>query len=83
MIHKTQGLFPDTFLWGAASAANQVEGAWNKGGKGPSVWVNSAERPLVTEFSSSHRLLQLVIHGSVKLAERLSKTLRFCVYQSR
>ncbi len=38
MIHKKQGLFPDTFLWGSASAAYQVEGAWNKDGKGPSVW---------------------------------------------
>ncbi|MCA1239790.1 MULTISPECIES: family 1 glycosylhydrolase [Bacillus] len=27
MIHKKQGLFPDTFLWGSASAAYQVEGA--------------------------------------------------------
>lgn len=31
MVHKKQGLFPDTFLWGgAASSAYQVEGAWNK-----------------------------------------------------
>lgn len=28
---------PKTFLWGAAMAANQCEGAWNEGGKGPSV----------------------------------------------
>jgi 6-phospho-beta-glucosidase len=27
----------DTFLWGASSAANQCEGGWNEGGKGPSV----------------------------------------------
>ncbi|KAB8313652.1 6-phospho-beta-glucosidase [Erwinia endophytica] len=26
--------FPDTFLWGGAIAANQVEGAWQEGGKG-------------------------------------------------
>ena len=25
------------FLWGAASAAHQFEGAWNVGGKGPSI----------------------------------------------
>ena len=25
------------FLWGGAVAAHQVEGAWNVGGKGPSV----------------------------------------------
>lgn len=26
----------DNFLWGIATAANQCEGAWNEGGKGPS-----------------------------------------------
>lgn len=26
--------FPDNFLWGGAIAANQVEGAYNLGGKG-------------------------------------------------
>ncbi len=30
------GLFPDNFLWGGATAANQIEGAWNADGKGPS-----------------------------------------------
>ncbi|MDH6365334.1 6-phospho-beta-glucosidase [Enterococcus sp. PF1-24] len=30
--------FPENFLWGSASAAYQVEGAWNKDGKGLSVW---------------------------------------------
>lgn len=29
--------FPPNFLWGAAIAANQAEGAWNVAGKGPSV----------------------------------------------
>lgn len=29
--------FPKDFLWGGASAANQFEGGWNEGGKGPSV----------------------------------------------
>ncbi|MFG5618566.1 glycoside hydrolase family 1 protein [Enterococcus faecalis] len=31
-------LFPKDFLWGASSAAYQIEGAWNEGGKGKSVW---------------------------------------------
>ena len=30
--------FPKDFLWGAASAAAQVEGAWNEDGRGPSIW---------------------------------------------
>lgn len=29
--------FPDGFLWGGATAANQLEGAWNVDGKGASV----------------------------------------------
>ena len=32
----TSTSFPDGFLWGGATAANQCEGAWNEGGKGPS-----------------------------------------------
>lgn len=30
--------FSKDFLWGAASAAPQIEGAYNEDGKGPSVW---------------------------------------------
>lgn len=30
--------FPKVFLWGGATAANQYEGGWNEGGKGPSIY---------------------------------------------
>lgn len=30
--------FSDNFLWGAATAAAQIEGGWNEGGRTPSVW---------------------------------------------
>lgn len=33
-----ESVFPKDFLWGAASAAAQVEGAWNADGKSPSIW---------------------------------------------
>lgn len=36
MAHEKQH-FPEGFLWGGATAANQIEGAWQEGGKGWSV----------------------------------------------
>lgn len=30
--------FGENFLWGAAQASYQTEGAWNVDGKGESVW---------------------------------------------
>jgi len=37
--------FPDDFLWGTATAAFQIEGAWDEGGKSPSVWDTFSENP--------------------------------------
>ncbi len=30
--------FSKDFIWGAAAASYQIEGAWNEDGKGPSIW---------------------------------------------
>jgi 6-phospho-beta-glucosidase len=38
VIHKILKPFPPEFLWGAASSAYQVEGAWNEDGKGLTNW---------------------------------------------
>lgn len=45
--------FSDKFKFGAASAAYQIEGGWNKGGKTPSIWDT---------FTHTHP--ELIVDGS-------------------
>jgi beta-glucosidase len=37
--------FPPDFLWGAATASYQIEGATREGGRGPSIWDTFAATP--------------------------------------
>lgn len=48
MIHERLDKFRNDFLWGSASAAYQVEGAWDKDGKGPSIWDIYTKKPGTT-----------------------------------
>lgn len=45
MEHKKLTEFPSDFLWGSASAAYQIEGAYDEDGKGLSVWDNFVRIP--------------------------------------
>ncbi len=45
MYYQKLDNFPKNFLWGASSAAYQIEGAADEDGKGPSIWDKYAHQP--------------------------------------
>jgi len=45
MASETSLEFPPGFAWGTATAAHQIEGAWNEDGKGASIWDRFSSNP--------------------------------------
>jgi beta-glucosidase len=45
--------FPQHFLWGAATASYQIEGAWNEDGRGESIWDRFSRTPGKIQDNSS------------------------------
>lgn len=77
---EIQKKMPEGFLWGGATAANQYEGGWNEGGRGPSIAdiltggsVDKARRltppvPLETEFYPNHEATDFYHHWKEDIA---------------
>src|SRR5690625_2723599 len=87
MFHQELDKFPPDFLWGAASAAYQVEGAHDKDGKGPSIWDVYSKVPGKT-FKGTNGDIAIDHYHHYKedirlMAEMGLKTYRFSVAWSR
>lgn len=87
MIHTKLDPFPKDFLWGSASAAYQVEEAWNLDGKGKSVWDEFVRIPNKT-FKGSNGDVAVDHYHRFKedialMAEQGLKTYRFSIAWTR
>src|SRR5699024_6365109 len=87
MFHQKLDKFPTDFLWGAASAAYQVEGAHNVDGKGVSIWDVYSKIPGKT-FKGTNGDIAIDHYHRYKedvqlMAEMGLKTYRFSVSWSR
>jgi 6-phospho-beta-glucosidase len=63
-----QNRFPEGFLWGGATAANQCEGAWNEDGKGISVADCSTYKPKVDpkDYVAQHGITDADIKAAME-----------------
>ena len=52
--------FPEGFLWGGATAANQCEGAWNEDGKG----INSSDVMTAGDVNKKREITEEIKEGT-------------------
>lgn len=65
-FEKSKG-FPADFLWGSASAAYQVEGAWNEDGKGECPnWEQVCTYSWARHFREQQEIRQLTITTDIR-----------------
>lgn len=78
-------IFPKDFLWGAASSAAQIEGAWNEDGRSPSIW-DIASKKKIRNGEDCHIASDHYHHfrEDVKMMKELGlKSYRFSISWSR
>jgi beta-glucosidase len=79
--------FPQGFLWGAATASYQVEGAVHEDGRGGSIWDTFAHTPGMTDRGDTGDVADDFFHRykeDIALMKRMGlKTFRFSVAWSR
>ena len=87
MYFNKKGHFPKDFLWGCASAAYQVEGAYLEDGKGMSVWDEFVRIPNKTFKGSTGDVAVDFYHRYKEdialMAKCGMKTYRFSIAWSR
>ncbi len=64
-MKDNQTIFPEEFLWGGATAANQLEGAYNEEGKGLSVFD---VLPFIPKEQRSEELLSVPTKQDIQAA---------------
>lgn len=66
--NNSQLKFPKSFLWGTATAAYQIKGAWNEDGKGESIWDRFCHTPGKLHVEKQAMLLATIITTGLKMS---------------
>lgn len=83
MEHKAYTSFDSGFLWGAATASFQVEGAVKEDGKGLSVIDVMPKNPAITDFSVAADHYHHIEEDVALMAEMGLKVYRFSIAWTR